>query len=249
VFEDSLRMLGWQGGSILAAGRTDTGAHATGQVIAFDLDWAHDPHDLRQALNKHLPADVVAWNVKRVKPSFHPRYDASWRKYQYRIYSQPVRQPLLDPYAWRVWPAVKLEVLDQAARMLIGTHDFVAFGTPPHSAGTTTRRVLESGWRQEGPHLVFEIKAHAFLYHMVRRIVFMQVSIAQDRLSMTDLEKALDINPGDQSGEVGDLSPGKQLVHGLAPARGLILVDVHYLPQSVCLDEDKVEIEKYVDRL
>jgi tRNA pseudouridine38-40 synthase len=244
VVEEALRRLSWGGISILAAGRTDTGAHATGQVIAFDLDWDHDPQDLQQALNNHLPSDVVVQEVKRVNPSFHPRYDASWRRYNYRIYCQLVRQPLLDPYAWRVWPAVDLNVLREAAHPLVGTHDFGAFGTPSHSAGNTVRRVLESDWKQEAPYLIYEIKAHAFLYHMVRRVVFMQVRIAQRKLDITDLLYALDTASGDLHMKAMEQNSGKRLVHGLAPSQGLILAEVHYPLEAVRLDEDNKEIEK-----
>jgi tRNA pseudouridine38-40 synthase len=238
VIEDALHKLNWQGKSILAAGRTDTGAHATGQVIAFELDWDHDPHDLQQALNNLLPPDVVAREVKRVCASFHPRYDASWRKYLYRIYCQPMRDPLLDPYAWRVWPAVELSCLQEAARPLVGTHDFNAFGTPPQSGGNTVRCVLESDWKQEAPYLVFGIAAHAFLYHMVRRVVFMQVRIAQGKLDIIDLLHSLKPDLGDDVVAIKEVDPSKRLVHGLAPAHGLILAEVHYPLDAIRLDED-----------
>ncbi len=105
--------------------------------------------DLQTALNSHLPSDVVARDVKQVCPSFHPRFDASWRKYLYRIYCQPVRDPLLEPYAWRVWPAVDINLLQEVARPLIGTHDFGAFGTPPqdrrHHRSSCAASRLEAG--------------------------------------------------------------------------------------------------------
>ena len=248
VVEHALRKLNWQGTSILAAGRTDTGTHATGQVIAFDLDWDHDSHDLQQALNNHLPADVVACEVKRVNPTFHPRYDAGWRQYTYRVYCQEFRQPLLEPYAWRVWPAVDVNRLNEAARPLVGVHDFGAFGTPPHSGGNTVRCVLESGWKNELPYLIYEIKAHAFLYHMVRRLVFMQVIIAQDRLELNDLFLALEHASSDQQVDTREQNPGKKLVHGLAPAHGLILSEVYYPLEAVRLDESNQRVEKSVDR-
>lgn len=244
VVEAALRTLGWQGASLLAAGRTDAGTHATGQVVAFDLEWTHSPQDLQQALNYHLPTDVVASAVRRVKPSFHPRYDADWRRYEYQIFCQHVRHPLMDPYAWRVWPAADLVTLDNAASLVLGTHDFSAFGTPPHSGGNPIRSVLASSWRQEAPHMVYEIKANAFLYHMVRRLVFVQVNIAQGNLDISDLVNALEPASSDLSDKVS----GKRLVHGLAPARGLTLVEVHYPLQAVSLDQDNNEIEKSVDR-
>jgi tRNA pseudouridine38-40 synthase len=238
VVEAALRKLSWQGSTILAAGRTDTGVHATGQVIAFDLDWKHGSQDLLTALNSHLPADVVAREVKQVCQSFHPRYDASWRKYLYRIYCQPVRNPLLESYSWRVWPAVDVNCLQETARPLIGTHDYGAFGTPPQTRGNTSRVVLQANWMQEPPYLVFEIVAQAFLYHMVRRVAFMQVMIAQGKLSLEALHQALmsgaDINSRGEHGRC----PGEPLVHGLAPAQGLILAEVYYPPETLRLDED-----------
>ncbi len=248
--EYALRKLGWQGTSILAAGRTDTGVHATGQVIAIDLEWNHGSHDLQQAMNNHLPADIVVREVKQVNASFHPRYDASWRKYHYRLYCQSIRQPILEPYAWRVWPAVELESLQQAAALLIGTHDFTAFGTPPQSGGSTVRRVLEASWQEDAPYFIFEIKAHAFLYHMVRRLVFMQVKIAQGKLNLADLNQALHPNmePG-EAGEKIEQQAEKRMVHGLAPAQGLILAEVHYPAQAVRLVEDIKEVEKSVDSM
>jgi tRNA pseudouridine38-40 synthase len=238
VVEDALRKVGWAGKSILAAGRTDTGVHATGQVIAFELDWDHSTQDLQTALNAHLPSDVVAREVRQVCQSFHPRYDASWRKYYYHLYCQPVRQPLLEPYAWRVWPAVDLDRLHKAAQPLVGTHDFGAFGSPPQEGGSTTRVVLQADWILESPYFVFEIAAQAFLYHMVRRIVYMQVMIAQGKLTINDLQHALNsgLDVRLQAGQVQNSS--NRLVHGLAPAQGLILAEVDYPPEVLRVVED-----------
>ncbi len=234
--EDALRKLNWSGKSILAAGRTDTGVHALGQVIAFDLDWKHSHQELQTALNSYLPSDIVAKQVRQVCASFHPRFAASWRRYLYRIYCQPIRQPMLEPYAWRVWPAVDLAALQAAAEPLTGTHDFGAFGTPPQSGGNTIRVVLQAGWKQEQMYLIFEITAQAFLYHMVRRMVFMQVAIAQAKLSHDELRLAL------QTGRDltrRNVESSSRLIHGLAPARGLVLAEVYYPPEALGLVEDK----------
>jgi len=240
--ETVLRKLGWQGKSILAAGRTDTGVHANGQVIAFDLDWTHDSHELQTALNSYLPSDVVAREVRQVCPSFHPRYDASWRRYLYRIYCQPVRDPFLESYAWRVWPKVVLAELQEAALPLIGSHDYSAFGSPPQPGGHTIRVVLQASWNDEPPYLVFEITAQAFLYHMVRRVVYMQIAIAQHRLNKDDLLQAFAVGEDIQARDGQALHPSSQLVHGLAPAQGLILAEVNYPPEALGLAEDNKEI-------
>jgi tRNA pseudouridine38-40 synthase len=231
VVEDALCKVGWAGKSILAAGRTDTGVHATGQVIAFDLDWRHASQDLQTALNANLPSDVVAREVRKVCSSFHPRFDASWRKYLYRLYCQPVRQPLLEPYAWRVWPEVELKSLREAAQPLVGTHDFGAYGIAQQKQGSTIRVVLQADWTQESPYLVFEITAQAYLYHMVRHFVHVQVMFAQKKLSMDDLQRSLDNGTGVTFKEGQDHDPANHLVHGLAPAQGLILAEVYYPPE------------------
>jgi tRNA pseudouridine38-40 synthase len=215
VFEAALRQLGWRSRSILSAGRTDSGVHASGQVFAFDLDWEHPPEALQAALNACLPTDVAVQTVQVARPGFHPRYDAAARRYGYRIYCQSARDPLRDRYAWRVWPAVTLESLQEVARLFPGTHDFAAFGTPPWAGGSTLRTVYEAGWVQNGPDLSFEVAANAFLYRMVRRMVFTQVLVAQGRLEVQVVAQSLQQVP-------------QQMFQGLAPPQGLTLLAVVY---------------------
>ena len=108
------------GKSVLFAGRTDAGVHASGQVVAFDLAWNHSPGDLRNALNALLPADVSVFEVAVTRPDFHPRFDAKARTYRYRIYCNPVRDPQLDRFAWRVWPALDFDRLIAASQDFLG---------------------------------------------------------------------------------------------------------------------------------
>ncbi len=222
--EIALRKIGWQGQAILAAGRTDTGVHAFGQVIAFDLDWMHSPDDLQAALNANLPPDVAARLVKLASPDFHPRYDALARCYRYQLYCQPVRDPLKERYAWRVWPAVDIDRLQEAAKFLAGSHDFAAFGTPPRAGGKTQRNVLRAGWTQEPANLVFEIQANAFLYRMVRRLVSFQVAVGQGGVEPLEMQKCLEGGSSSQ-------------VKGLAPPQGLTLVEVIYPPSSLARND------------
>ena len=215
VFEEALKRLGWQDGTTLAAGRTDAGVHASGQVVAFDFEWKHAQEALQAALNAHLPKDVVVQSIQPAAPDFHPRYDALTRKYRYRIYCRPVPDPLRERYAWRVWPAVEPETLQQAASILVGRHDFAAFGTPPRTGGSTVRTVLLAGWHPEDIDLVFEIVGDAFLYRMVRRLVYLQVAVGQGRLEPKQLAAFLQ-------------SPPPSPVQGLAPPQGLVLVEVTF---------------------
>lgn len=215
--ESALRKIGWKDSSILAAGRTDSGVHASGQVISFDLEWEHPSQDLRSALNAHLPADISAQSVEPVGMDFHPRYTAVARRYFYRLICEEVRQPLLERYAWRIWPPVPIDPLQEAASVIIGTHDFSGFGTSPKPGGSTVREIMASSWSADGNELTYEILGNAFLYHMVRRLVSIQVEIGQGRKEIQVISAIL-----------GKERNGS--VQGLAPAQGLSLGEVVFPP-------------------
>jgi len=220
MVETALCGLGWEGQSILYAGRTDTGVHAYGQVIAFDLDWKHSDGELQAAMNSLLPDSIAVRSVHQAADSFHPRYDASMRSYRYQIFCRPERSPLRERFAWRVWPAVDLGKLSLAAEQILGRHDFAAFGSSPRTGGSTQRTVFLASWKAienhwNTPDLVFEISADAFLYHMVRRLVYIQVAIGQDRLVADVIRRNLD-------------DPPAEVLQGLAPPQGLFLMSVSY---------------------
>jgi len=213
--ENALRRLGWQGRSVLLAGRTDTGVHASGQVAAFDLEWNHPLDELVRALNSNLPMEMAVSAAKIVSDDFHPRFNATSRRYRYRLYCQPMRDPLRERFAWRLWPSVDGDALIEAGRLLIGTHDFAAFGTPPRPGNSTIRTVMRAEWRNQGDEWMFEVQGDAFLYHMVRRLVYVQAAVGQGKFPAQ---------------VVADMLADRQRVApaGLAPANGLMLVEVTY---------------------
>ncbi|MBI9046024.1 MAG: tRNA pseudouridine(38-40) synthase TruA [Anaerolineaceae bacterium] len=213
--ESALSRLQWKGKSILAAGRTDSGVHASGQVVTFDLDWKHTLKDLGNALNAHLPKDIGISEIVECDHEFHPRYDASSRRYQYQIYCQPARDPLKQRFAWRLTPVPDFGLLESAANLLIGTYDFSAFGSPMKPGGSTTRTLSLASWNQVSTNsLSFDIAANAFLYHMVRRMVFLQVQVGLGKIELQDFEQAV--------------KTCKELKPGLAPPQGLTLIEVEY---------------------
>jgi len=213
--ERVLRQFKWTGKSILCAGRTDTGVHASGQVISFELDWKHGIDTLLKALNAQMPEDIAVDAVSMADDGFHPRYDAISRCYHYRVYCQPNRNPLRDRFAWRVWPPVSIEPMQEAAKILLGTHDFSAFGAPTQKGGHTIRTIFEAEWtRMQEDEFHFSVRANAFLYHMVRKIVFLQVRIGQ---GLWDIDIFLQ----------GVENKFPQMP-GLAKPNGLILVEVQY---------------------
>lgn len=155
---------------IVAAGRTDAGVHAEGQVIAFDTDWRHGSPDLQRAMNAVLPAQIAVMHIEVATPAFHPRYDALRRAYRYTIYRGVVRDPFAARYSLYVERALNLEAMQSAASMLVGRRDFAAFGSPPVGENSV-REVYCAAWTQQGAWLYFDIEANAFLYRMVRMLV------------------------------------------------------------------------------
>lgn len=219
--EKALTRLGWTGRSVLISGRTDSGVHATGQVASADLHWSHAENDLLRALNSSLPADISVRAVQEVDAKFHPRFDAVSRTYRYRLFCQPLRDPIRERFAWRVWPAATGDRLANAAKHFLGTHDFSAFGSPTTPKGTTVRTVMKAEWTQTGDdEWQFIVQADAFLYRMVRRMVFIQTAVAQGRIPAEAI-----------AGALSKQTPGRMrsaLPSGLAPAHGLTLVEVEY---------------------
>lgn len=224
IVEDALREIGWQHETIYAAGRTDTGVHASGQVICFDLEWRHDLDTLIRAINANLPKDVSVSQAEVVEENFHPRFQARFRAYRYLIYSAVERDPVLDRYAWRVYPELSLDKLNQAAVNLVGKHDFASFGKPPKPGGSTIRMIYQALWqKEEGNRIFFDVTGSAFLYHMVRRMVLLQVQVAQERLSLEEFRKII----GEQ----------KVATPGLAPPHGLFLKKVGFTRDVAMMDD------------
>jgi tRNA pseudouridine38-40 synthase len=156
--------------------------------------------------------------------TFHPRFDASSRRYRYRLFCQPVRDPIRERFAWRVWPPIRGEVLPETAKLFLGMHDFSAFGSPTTPRGSTMRTVMKAEWsqpREAEDEWHFDVRADAFLYRMVRRLVFVQVAAAQGKVSAGMIAASLpNTVPTDAKNE--------NLPAGLAPAHGLTLVEVAY---------------------
>lgn len=215
VVEDALRRLGWEGGSLRAAGRTDAGVHARGQVVDYDLAWKHDPALLTLALNAHLPNDVAVRATELANPGFHPRFSAKRRRYRYTLMSAPQRDPLRERYAWRIWPAPDPGEMAAAAGLLLGERDFGALGRSPIPGGHTVRAVFQATWRAETEALVFEIEGNAFLYRMVRRLVALMLEVGSARMPIGEFGAVL-------------AHPGQPWVGKIAPARGLCLEAVVY---------------------
>lgn len=155
---------------ITAAGRTDAGVHAQGQVVAFDAEWQHSIADLLRGTNALLPEQIAFHSLEQAADNFHPRYDAQRRRYRYTVYHAPERDPLVSRYSLHVQRDLDVGAMQAAADALVGEHDFSAFGSPPQG-NNPVRFVFEALWTTESPWLYFDIEANAFLYRMVRMLV------------------------------------------------------------------------------
>lgn len=222
AFEDALTQVTGKGGlQILAAGRTDAGVHAIGQVVAFSLlDWRHGPEALQRALNATLPTTIAVWALSETHADFHPRFDARSRTYRYLIYSAPVHHPMERLRAWHVRETLDLAAMRTSTEALIGEHDFSTFGTPPQGEATV-RRVYRAMWetysdsQEGGMFYAFIIEANAFLYRMVRTLCATLREVGAGRMTGATFHGIL-------------AARDRSLAAAAAPAHGLTLISVSY---------------------
>ena len=199
ALEAALMQVTQENVTVLAAGRTDAGVHAAGQVIALDTVWRHGMTALQRALNAVLPRDIAVRDVEEVASDFHPRYDAHSRLYQYTLYNAPVRCPLARRHGLYVATPLNIEAMQRAAQALVGEHDFAAFGQPPQGR-VTVRRVLVAEWGGQPPWLTFDIEANAFLYRMVRSVVGTLLQVGRGDISEEDFRAVLASRDRSQAG-------------------------------------------------
>ena len=211
--ESALQRIGWPGQSILGAGRTDTGVHAAGQVIAFDLDWPHGDDSLARALNANLPADIAVKTISVAEPGFHPRFRAKARRYRYTIYNAPTRSALAARSSWHIWSKLDMNKMQAAAQALKGTHDFAAFGTDPDDGVNTVRTITQAEWTAAQEWLYFDIEADAFLYRMVRSLVAALRRVGAGGLTVAGFQTLLEARDRAQCPPI-------------APPQGLCLMEV-----------------------
>ncbi|HUN59633.1 MAG TPA: tRNA pseudouridine(38-40) synthase TruA [Candidatus Binataceae bacterium] len=200
---------------VYAAGRTDAGVHARGQVASFDAPRPFEAADLLRALNAILPRDIAVIETIPVDDDFDPRRDARSRIYEYRILNRGRRSAFDYRYAWRVGLPLEIELMNAAATRFIGEHDFAAFRSLGSEEPTTVRRVIVSEWRCDGGRLVYRVEATAFLRHMVRTMVGAMVAVGNGKLTPEHIDALIE-------GRDRGLAPAA------VPAHGLFLVAVRY---------------------
>jgi tRNA pseudouridine38-40 synthase len=212
--EQAILAVTGQPATVIGAGRTDSGVHALGQVIAFDLSWKHGPDTLLRAMNANLPQEIAVNRLEVADKNFHPRYDATRRAYEYHIYNRPVRSPLRHTRSWHVPRPLDEQAMNQAAATLIGVRDFATFGQPPQGENTV-REIFRAYWDRQEELLIFHIEANAFLFRMVRSLVGTMKVLGEGSWTVSDFMGALAACDRRRAGQT-------------APPQGLFLVSVNY---------------------
>jgi tRNA pseudouridine38-40 synthase len=202
---------------IKAAGRTDAGVHARGQVVGFKTSSKLPLEAFRDGMNHHLPRDIAVRAAYHTADGFDVRRRAASREYRYAILNGPTRSPLRDAYAWRVEGELDIAAMNRAAEHLVGRHDFASFVSSPEVAQQkrTEREVFKAEITRDGDMIYFDMVANAFLPHQVRNTIGALARVGQGRLT-----------PEEFGAMVAAAQPG--MAGPTAPAAGLCLMRVNY---------------------
>lgn len=207
--------------SVVGSGRTDAGVHAEGQVANVHLDRSFTPGKLRAAINGNLWRDIRIMNVEKADDDFHARFSATRKTYVYRIVNAPVMSPFWRRFAYHEARPLDIARMTEAARKLLGEHDFTAFASAKSDGESRVRNILDctidSNWdaRARSAIMEFRITANGFLRYMVRSIVGTLIEVGQGAKDSDTIHTAL---------VTGDRS----LAGKTAPANGLSLFQVGY---------------------
>ncbi|HRF42803.1 MAG TPA: tRNA pseudouridine(38-40) synthase TruA [Candidatus Competibacteraceae bacterium] len=203
---------------LICAGRTDTGVHGTGQVVHFDTTAVRSERSWVRGGNAHLPPDIsLSWS-REVPDDFHARFSALARRYRYLILNRPLRSALWRERAARCYRPLNAQRMHEAGQALIGKHNFSSFRAAECQAKHPVREIQELTVRRQGDGVVLDVKANAFLHHMVRNIagVLMPVGVGDQPVEW--VREVLERCDRTQAGVT-------------APAEGLYLLAVYYPEQ------------------
>ncbi len=214
---------------VICAGRTDTGVHGLGQVVHIETSIVRKESSWLFGTNSNLPSDVSVQWVKEVDDDFHARFSATERSYEYHILNQQARSALLTNRI--VWErrSLSLEPMKKAASFLKGTHDFSAYRSLACQANSPIRTVHDLEIVQRDPVITIEIKANAFLHHMVRNIAGVLMEIGMEREKPEWAQEVLE-------------SKDRKLGGVTAPPEGLYLMKVYYPDHFSIPEPDQVKL-------
>lgn len=216
--EQALSKVADQPIKVVCAGRTDTGVHATWQIIHFDSDAERSPRAWMLGANANLPHSVRLLSAQPVDNSFHARFSALSRTYRYVILNREVRTALLRQHVSWHYPSLDANLMQQAAELLHGEHDFSSFRAVACQAHNPVRTIQRLDICRSGDFLYLDIQANAFLHHMVRNIAGVLMAVGSGKQPVDWVSQTLALRDRTRGGVT-------------APASGLYLVGVGY-PQA-----------------
>jgi tRNA pseudouridine38-40 synthase len=221
VLEEALSRLKRKNISLVGAGRTDTGVHARQMFAHFDLaEEIVNPQELVFLLNGFLKDDIAIRSIRRVQPDAHARFDATARDYEYHI--STAKDPFNAPLHYYLKNSPDIELMNQAAKILLLHEDFQCFSRSNTDVKTFLCTIKNANWQQEGSSLIFFISANRFLRNMVRAIVGTLLEVGYKKREVKDIEMVI---KSKDRGEAGFS----------APAQGLYLSRIEY-PQNIFID-------------
>ncbi|RJF88425.1 tRNA pseudouridine(38-40) synthase TruA [Oleomonas cavernae] len=202
--------------TLMAAGRTDAGVHATGQVAHFDLEREIEPGTLANALNFHLkPAPVAIVEAALAAPDFHSRFDATGRHYLYRILDRRPPPAYTTGRVWHVSRRLDVEAMNEGAKVLVGHHDFSSFRATECQAKSPMKTLDRLVLARVGEEIHVEASSRSFLHHQVRIMVGTLKLVGEGKWTPADVAAALAARTRAAGGPT-------------APAEGLVLTRVDY---------------------
>lgn len=199
--------------AILGSSRTDAGVHAYQQFAQFDFEGDLDIPDLSYRLNHILPFSISIKQIKSVSDSFHARFDAKSRAYEYRI--TKVKNPFLIGRAYQFGTYLDFEKMNLACQILFKHTDFECFSKIHTDVKTFNCEIMRAEWIQVGSDLIFHIKANRFLRGMVRAIVGTLMQVGLGKITVAHFENII-------------LSKNRSNAGVSVPAKGLFLTEVNY---------------------
>jgi tRNA pseudouridine38-40 synthase len=203
---------------VQCAGRTDAGVHATGQVVHFDCDVPRAERAWTLGVNANLPDSIAVTWAQDVDDNFHARFSATHRRYRYIIHNSKMRPAILNHGVTHVHKPLDAAKMHEAAQALLGEHDFTSFRASLCQSKTPFRNVTNVSVYRQGRYVVIDIKANAFLHHMVRNITGCLMDIGLHKHQPIWLKELLDLKE-------------RAKASATAKAAGLYLVDVDYPEQ------------------
>jgi len=211
--------------NLTAAGRTDAGVHAQGQVANFQIEHSLEPERYKDAINSYLPDDILIKSSQEVSAEFNARRDAIFRRYRYLM--SPEKSAVFRHLRWFQPQPVQFEKLQEAAQMVLGEHDFSSFCVTSSLKENNHCLIEFSRWFKYGPLFICEIRGNRFLHNMVRSLVGSMVNLAL----VNQDQNSLNLTLGDFKNMLS--SQSKERAVFTAPPHGLYLVSVGYQKDQI----------------